>query len=152
PLSAVEITNSTGKTLDGGALTVIDAGAYAGESLVETIKAGDKRLVSYAVDLGTRVTTAFDTESNLLRNFKFHRGILTTRSSIKEVKTFTVHNVDARAKTLVVETPVRPDFKLVTPQPAETTANTRRFEVKLAAGATEKFPVTEERVLENAIA
>ena len=152
PLSAVEITNSTGKTLDGGALTVIDAGAYAGESLVETIKAGDKRLVSYAVDLGTRVTTAFDTESNLLRSFRFHRGILTTRSSIKEVKTFTVHNVDARTKTLVVETPVRPDFKLVSPQPAETTAASRRFEVKLAAGATEKFPVTEERVLENAIA
>src|SRR5262249_2964346 len=76
PLSAVEITNSSGKTLDGGTITVLDTGGYAGESLMETIKAGDKRLISYAVDLGTRVTTAFDSKSNLLREFRFRRGVL----------------------------------------------------------------------------
>ncbi len=32
-------------------------GAYAGEALVETLKAGDKRLISYGIDLGTRMTT-----------------------------------------------------------------------------------------------
>jgi hypothetical protein len=152
PLAAVEITNSSGLTLDGGAVTVIDGGAYAGESLVETIKAGDKRLISYAVDLGVRITTAFDSESNLLRDVRFRRGILTTRSAMREVKTFTVFNVDARAKTLMIETPVRPGFKLVAPQPVETTASSRRFEVKLAAGAAGKFAVTEERVIENAVA
>ncbi len=151
PLTAVEITNSSGKTLDGGAVTVLDAGAYAGESLMETLKAGDKRLVSYAVDLGTRVTTAFDSRSDLLRDFRFRRGILTTRSAIKDVKTFTIRNVDNRAKTLVIETPVRPEYKLVEAKPAETTARTYRFEVKVAGGATEKFPVTEERVIENTI-
>lgn len=35
PLQAAELTNSTGKTLDGGPITVYDAGAYAGEALVE---------------------------------------------------------------------------------------------------------------------
>ncbi|MBI2820425.1 MAG: hypothetical protein HYX73_10635, partial [Acidobacteria bacterium] len=49
PLNSVEITNSTGKTLDGGPITVYDANAYAGEALVETQKKGDKRLVSYGV-------------------------------------------------------------------------------------------------------
>ena len=58
PMNAAEITNSTGKTLDGGPITVYDGGAYAGEALVETLKTGDKRLISYAVDLGTRITTA----------------------------------------------------------------------------------------------
>ena len=42
PLTAAEITNGSGATLDGGAITVYDAGAYAGEALVETIKAGDQ--------------------------------------------------------------------------------------------------------------
>ena len=151
PLTAAELTNSSGKTLDGGAMTVIDAGAYAGESLMETVKAGDKRLVSYAVDLGTRVTTAFDSQSQLLRELHFRRGVLTTRTAIQEVKTFTVRNVDARAKTLIIETPVRPEFKLIDTKPAETTANANRFEVKLGANATEKFPVKEERVIENSI-
>ena len=151
PLSAVEITNSTGKTLDGGAVTIIDAGAYAGESLMETIKAGDKRLVSYAVDLGARVTTAFDSRSSLMREFRFRRGVLTTRTAIREVKTFTIRNVDARAKSLIIETAVRPEYKLIGLTPAETTASTYRFEVKLAPAAAEKFPVTEERVLENTI-
>ena len=47
PLNAAELSNSTGETLDGGPVTVFDAGAYAGEALVETVKAGDKRLISY---------------------------------------------------------------------------------------------------------
>ena len=57
PLNSVELTNSTGKTLDGGPITVYDANAYAGEALMETLKTGDKRLISYGVDLGTRITT-----------------------------------------------------------------------------------------------
>ena len=58
PRSAFEISNSTGKTLDGGPVTVYDDGVYAGEALFETLKAGDKRARSgYAVDLGTRVST-----------------------------------------------------------------------------------------------
>src|SRR5207237_9600637 len=63
PMNAAEVTNSSGKTLDGGPITVYDAGAYAGEALVETVKQGDKRLISYAVDLGTRITTAFDSKA-----------------------------------------------------------------------------------------
>src|SRR5207248_981723 len=45
PFTAGELTNSTGKTLDGGPITVYDAGAYAGEALVETIKNSDKRFI-----------------------------------------------------------------------------------------------------------
>jgi hypothetical protein len=41
-----------------------------------------------------------------------------------------------------------PDIKLER-KPTETTANAYRFEVKLAPGAAEKFPVTEERVYDS---
>src|ERR1700733_11329183 len=53
PVNAAELTNKTGKTLDGGPSTVNDGGAYAGEALFETLKDGDKRLIGYAVDYGT---------------------------------------------------------------------------------------------------
>ena len=32
-----------------------------------TLKTGDKRLISYAVDLGTRLTTQFDCNRNIVR-------------------------------------------------------------------------------------
>jgi hypothetical protein len=152
PLNAVEITNSAGTTLDGGAITVYDANAYAGEALVETVKSGDKRMISYAVDLGSRITTAFDSESKLLSEFHFRRGILTFRNSNLETKTFTIRNVDNKAKTVVIEHPVRPEYNLVGMKPAQTTANAYRFEIEVAPNETKKFPVKEEYIYNEDIA
>jgi hypothetical protein len=152
PLNAVELTNSSSNTLDGGAVTIFDAGAYAGEALFETIKSGDKRLVSYAVDLGARITTAFDSSSKMLRDFTLRRGVLTFRQSVKEVRTYTIHNVDQKEKTVIIERPVRPGYDVIEPKPTEKTADSQRYEVKVAAGATAKFPVTEERVITQAFA
>ena len=144
PLNAVEITNDSGKTLDGGAVTVLDAGAYAGEALFETIKDDDKRLISYAVDLGMRITTAYDSSSKLLSDFTLRRGVLTTRWARKEVRTFTIRNVDQKAKTVIIEVPVRAGYKPIGNEPDEKTATAYRYEVDVPAGETVKFPVTEE--------
>ncbi len=152
PMNAAELTNSTGKTLDGGPITVYESNAYAGEALMETLKAGDKRLISYGVDLGTRITTQFDAKRDLVREVHIRRGVLTTKTAAVEIKTFTIRNVDQEAKTLIIEHPVRPQYKLVGLTPKETTANSYRFEVALAAGAEVKFAVTEERVYETTTA
>jgi hypothetical protein len=152
PQNAAELTNSTGKTLDGGPITVYDAGTYAGEALVETVKAGDKRLISYGVDLGTRITTKFDSSKNVVREIHAVRGTLTSKYAMEEVKTFTIKNIDARAKTLIIEHPQRPGYKLLEPAKAtETTANANRFEVKLAASANETFVLREERVYDQSL-
>src|SRR5579872_1736020 len=152
PMDAAEVTNSTGKTLDGGPITVYDTGSYAGEALVETLKAGDKRLISYGVDLGTRITTAWNSARDVVREVHFRRGVLTTRSAVDETKTYTIHNVDAKAKTLIIEHTERPGYKLLNQKPMETTANAYRFEVKLAVSGNETFPVNEERVYDQTIA
>jgi len=151
PMNAAELTNSTGETLDGGPITVFDANAYGGEALVETVKAGDKRLISYAVDLGTRITTAFDSSTEAIREIHARRGVITTRQAARETRTYTVVNVDKKAKTLIIQHPVRYGYKVLNQKPVETTSNAYRFEVKLAAGVTEKFPVVEERELENSL-
>jgi hypothetical protein len=151
PRDAAELTNNTGKTLDGGPITVYDAGSYAGEALVETLPMGDKRLISYGVDLGTRVTTAFDSSQAVVREIHFKRGVLTTRSALQETKTYTIKNVDAKAKTLVIEHNQRPGYTLMERKPSETTPNAYRFEVKLAASGTETFPVREERVYDQSV-
>ncbi len=152
PTDAAELTNSSGKTLDGGPITVYDGGGYAGEALMDTLKSGDKRLISYAVDLGTRITTQFDTRGELVREIRARRGVLTTRTAFVETKTYTIRNVDAKLKTLIIEHPARPGYTLLDRKPWEKTANAYRFEVKLAGGTTEKFPVPEERVEESSLA
>jgi len=152
PMSAAELTNSTGKTLDGGPITVFEGASYSGEALMTTLKAADKRLISYAVDLGTRVTTAFDSSRSAVREIHVNRGMLTTRSAMEEARTYTIRNVDARPKTLIIEQIQRPEYKVLNPKPTETSTTANRFEVKLAPDSTEKFPVTEERVYDTTTA
>jgi hypothetical protein len=149
PFNAAELTNSSGKTLDGGPITVFDTGAYAGEALVETVKAGDKRLINYAVDLGTRITTNLDSKAEIVREIHAVRGMITARYAAQETKTYTIRNVDPKAKTLIIEHPLRAQYNLLSAKPAETTAKAYRFELKLAPDSTQKFPVEEERVYSN---
>ncbi len=150
PLSAAELTNNTGRTLDGGPITVYDAGAYAGEALVETVKNADKRFISYGVDLGTRISTKIDSRTDNVREVHVHNGTLITRSAIIEKRNYSVRNVDPRAKTLIIEHAIRGDFKLIdTVKPTETASNVYRFEVKVPASGSVGFPVTEENVYDQ---
>lgn len=149
PTNASELTNNTGKTLDGGPVTVYDGGAYGGEALMETLKAGDKRLISYAVDLGTRITEAFGSKQALVREIHANRGVLTTKLAAEETRTYTIRNVDKKAKTLILEHPIRQGYSLLNQKPAEKTAANYRFEIPLAAGSSQEFAVAEERVFDQ---
>jgi hypothetical protein len=149
PMNAAELTNTTGKTLDGGPITVYDAGAYAGEALVETLKAADKRLISYGVDLGTRISTVWDSSRDTIREIHLRRGVVTTRLAAQETRTYTIKNVDAQPKTLIIEHPERQGYKLLNQTPSEKTSNAYRFEVKVAASASATFPLQEERVYDQ---
>jgi hypothetical protein len=152
PTNAAEVKNTSGKTLDGGPITVYDGGAYGGEALMETLKAGDKRLISYAVDLGTRITEAFGGKAAVVREIHAARGLLATKLAAEETRTYTIRNVDQKAKTLILEHPLRAQYTLLNRKPTEKTPAAYRFEIQLGAGATEEFPVAEERVYDQSYA
>ncbi|MBK5292646.1 MAG: DUF4139 domain-containing protein [Acidobacteriia bacterium] len=149
PLHSFELSNTTGKTLDGGPITVFDSGAYAGEALMDTLKQSDKRMISYGVDLGTRVTTKFGSSQTGTREVHMRRGVLQVKTAVNHTTNYTIHNVDAKPKTLVVEQAARPAFQVLSPKPSQTTANANRFEVPLAAGETKEFTVTQENIQER---
>jgi hypothetical protein len=149
PMSAAELTNSTGKTLDGGPITVFEGASYSGEALMTTLKAADKRLISYAVDLGTRVTTAYDSSRALVREIHVNHGVLTARSAVQETRTYSIRNVDSKPKTLIIEQVQQPEYHVLNPKPTETTSTANRFEVKLDADSTQKFPIVQERVYDT---
>jgi hypothetical protein len=146
PVNAAEITNDTSKTLDGGPITVYDGGAYAGEALFETLKAGDKRLIGYAVDYGTRITSEFDSGEKTIREIHATDGNLLVRSALLETRTYSIKNVDAQPKTLIIQQEGLHEYSVLAPQPVERTATAYRFEVKLPANGSQTLKVEQERV------
>lgn len=144
PRLALEIVNSTGKTLDGGPITVYDAGAYAGEGLMETLRAGDQRPVSYAQDLGTLVTASGEPGPSSMREIHMNRGVLTCVYAEEQRTVFRIRNLDSRPKRLVLEVPIVAGFKPVHVKPSEVTAAHYRFAVTVAPDAQLEFPVVME--------
>ncbi len=144
PVNAAEIVNNTGKTLDGGPITVYDGGGYAGEALFETLKTGDRRLIGYAVDYGTRITTAFDSADQLLRDVHIVNGNLNIKYTQRQTRTYTIRNVDSKPKSLIVEQNSE-GYSLISPKPSERTSNAYRFEVKLPANGSQKLKVEQDQ-------
>ncbi len=149
PVNAVELANETGKTLDGGPVTVYDEGAYAGEALFETVKTGDKRLLGYAVDYGTRISTTFDSGEEQLQRVHVRDGNLELEYATRQTAAYTIRNVDAKAKTLLIEETVQENQKLLAPKPSERTAKAYRFEIRLGAHETRELKVEHELATEN---
>ena len=96
--------------------------------------------------MGTRITTAFDSKQAVTREIHLYQGVLTAKSATEEIVTYTVRNVDQKAKTLIIEHPLRAGYTLLNQKPMEKTADNYRFEVPLAAGATKTFAVSEEHI------
>jgi len=146
PVNAAEVANQTGKTLDGGPITVYDGGAYAGEALFETVKDSDKRLIGYAVDFGTRVTTEYGGGPTTVREIHARNGVVETRTAQEQTRIYTIKNVDPKAKTLIVEQAANDSYTVLTPKPVERTASAYRFEVKLPAKGDQTLTVKQEYV------
>jgi hypothetical protein len=101
------------------------------------------------VDLGTRITEAFKSQNAVVSEVHANRGVLTTKMTAEETRVYTILNVDHKAKTLILEHPLRSGYTVLNQKPAEKTAAAYRFEIPLAAGATQEFPVSEEHVFDQ---
>ena len=78
--------------------------------------------------------------------------MLYTTTKLREKKTYTVKNRNPQDRTVLIEHPVRPDFKLVSKnKPAETARDVYRFELKVPADKSAKQAVTEERDVGSAV-
>ena len=152
PWNAVSLENTGSLTLDGGPITVVDAGSYAGEALIETLKPGEKRVVSYAVDLSCRIGTKTEGHRGPVVSAKVKRGNLITSFKMVEGLTYTIRNLDSEPKIVFIEHPIRQGWNLAAKMKAtETTPNLYRFRVEVPANATKKFAVEEEYPISETI-
>jgi hypothetical protein len=152
PLLGLKLKNTSGLHLMQGPITVFEGSSYAGDARILDLQPNEERLISYAVDLGTEVNPVPASDNGRITTIKAVKGVLYTSTKIRESKTYTIVNRNDQERLLLIEHPVRNDFKLIdTDKPAETASDFYRFEVKVPAGKTEKQTVTEERILNQQV-
>jgi hypothetical protein len=152
PLRAVWLTNATGLTLDGGSMTLIDGDAFAGEGLLEPLKPGEKRLLSYAADLGVMVDARRQAADGRIFRLRARDGIITQDTEERVTSTYKARNENATPTTLIIEHRTQPGWTLADGQtPVESTADTQRFRVVLQPGKETVFEVRELRQGETRI-
>jgi hypothetical protein len=154
PLNGVWLTNDTNLSLLAGPVTVFDGGAYAGDARLDNLAAGEKRLLSYAIDLEMAVDPT-STSAQKIVTAKIVRGVLNVTRRDEYTQVYVLKNKADQERTVVIEHPRNNERKLLTPaEPAETTPSLYRFEVNVPAAAPGKpaegkFTVQEERVYDQ---
>jgi hypothetical protein len=150
PLLGVKVKNTSGMHLNQGPITVFEGSNYAGDARILDLQPNEERLISFAIDLGTEVNPVPASDNGRLTIVKAVKGIIQTTTKLRETKTYTIVNRNDAERLVLVEHPVRNDFKLVdTDRPSETASDFYRFQVKVPAGKTEKQVVTEERFIRS---
>ncbi|MBI4879838.1 MAG: hypothetical protein HY812_09300 [Planctomycetes bacterium] len=146
PMAAVHLHNTTGLTLEGGPVTVLEEETYAGEALLGSIKPDEKRYVPYAVDLGLKASTKFDTETERVHKVTILRGTMLTHYQQVEQKTYTFDNKNPEARTVVIEHSRRPGYELRRPEnAADSEIDCYRFRLDVGGGQTTALSVIETR-------
>jgi NADPH-dependent ferric siderophore reductase len=150
PVRALWVANTSGLTLDAGAFTVIEDGVFAGEGLVELLKPDEKRLLSYAIDLGVQVDSKPGSDSRVVSRIVAQRGVIVQQAQQRTRRVYTIRNNDTAARTVLIEHPTHAGWTLANSvHPVETTTDAYRFSIPTPPKQTVTFTVDETRPLET---
>src|ERR1700675_1874350 len=149
PLRGLWLKNTSPLTFDGGSFSVLENEVFAGEGLTDPIKPGERRLISYATDLGLLVEASKNSQPQHVTRVKILKGVLTQVSELHERTLYTARNQDEGTRTLVVEHPARVEWQLAksAKEPDEKAPGVYRFRVEVPSKATASLPVEEVRTL-----
>jgi hypothetical protein len=146
PLLGLKLKNTTGLHLMQGPVTVFEGSIYAGDARVMDLQPDEERLLTFAIDLGTEVESKSKAQPSRITKVSVKKGILTSTTRQHEERTYHAVNRSQTDRTLLIEHPYRPEFKLTNDlKPAERTRDQYRFELKLSAGKAGDLEVVEER-------
>lgn len=96
-------------------------------NLVDAIKPGEKRLLSYAADLGLLVDAKEKEDKQQATWVAIKHGVMTHVSEERQERTYTIHNRDTAPRTVVIEHPIREGWKLADgTEPAESSSTCYR--------------------------
>jgi hypothetical protein len=113
---------------------------------MEPLKAGEKRLLSYALDLGITIDSKGENVPTRITKVRIANGLVIQEVEERQNRTYTARNEDTEPRTLVLEHPARAGWTIGGDlKPAETTTAWHRFRVPIPAKTTATFTVEEVR-------
>ncbi len=149
-LRALWVDNTSDLTLDGGSFNVLEGDAFAGEGLMDAIKPGEKRLLSYAADLGVLIDGKQKAENQRVTKVIIAHGVMMQSTQERQENTYTIRNRDTSTRTIVIEHPERPGWKLNDDEkPVESSTSFHRFRLTVEPKKTETLLVKEYRPITN---
>jgi hypothetical protein len=149
PMRSVEFKNTTGLTLEGGPVTVLELGTYVGEAMLETMKPDEERLVPYSVELGVHVLDNVDSHNDRVHRVIIRRGQLKAQYLQIEQTTYHFNNKSDTAQVVYLEHPrSSSEWKLFeTPDPHEITDSFWRFRFTIDPKKVTAFVVKQRQTL-----
>jgi len=152
PLNGAYLTNDTNQKFPAGPITVFDDGAYAGDAQLEGFVPGDRRLISYAVDLDVTVD-ASSRRQQRISSGRIVRGVLQVNRLVTYRQDYLIKNKADQPREVIVEHPFAAKRKLREPAKyEEKTPELYRFRVAVGAGETEQLTVVEDETVSQTIA
>jgi hypothetical protein len=144
PLRALWLNNTSGVEFDAGSFNILDEGTFAGEGMIDSVRPGEKRLISYAADSAVKIKVEDDSSAKPYSRLVIAKGVMTLTREDRQTKTYTISNSDITPSDVIIEHPDRPDWKLAEGvKPEETTASFYRFRVKVEPKTSQKLVVEE---------
>ena len=152
PLASVRLTNDSGTALPPGVLTLYErdakgAVAFIGDARLGPFPAGEKRLVSFAVDQKVTVDQKHEA-STALSAARLADGLLRATVIEQQRITYTVTGAPNESRRVVIDHPAPPDLDLVEPkQGVERIDGGYRASIDITAGKTGSVTFVTERTL-----
>lgn len=148
PMSAVFLKNTSGATLEGGPVTVMEDGAYVGEAMLDTMKPDDERFVPYSVELGCVVQVESESDLEPVSYARIVNGALYLTRHRVERTSYVLAYKGKKPLTVYLDHRKKPQWDFVESasgsKPTETTESFYRFRLELppAPAAPLRFVVT----------
>ena len=150
PLDGFRLKNTTDLHLMQGPITVFDGGEFAGAARIQDLQPASERLISYALDLDTEVAVESLAQPEELVSVRIVAGVLRSSRRLSQMRTYTVKNSGSREKTVLIEHPVMPDWRLVSPsKPDEKTRDLYRLAVVAKPGEPASLALRLEQTVEQ---
>lgn len=145
PMSALLFKNTTGLTLEGGPMTVIEDGSYLGEAMLDPIKPDEERVIPFSVELGCVVQIDHRSDQLQVHRARLVNGQLRLHRYRLLRRIYVLHNKTDRPFDLFLDHRFRPGYELAGgARPVERTDSFYRFRFDVPAHDTVRFEVAEK--------
>jgi hypothetical protein len=116
PYAAVLFTNSTTTPFETGPINVCCADTYCGDSMMPICLPGDKKVLSYAVELGVTIDRSTHRKSKDVHEIFFAAGDFRTLHYQEQIIVYHLQNTTAKKFVIYLEHPIKKNTVLTKPE------------------------------------